>query len=111
PPWYAGQPRGVTQRKLNVASGVLIHARAATDEGRQRDRGMIHQPLADALKAHQNRNAHLLEVPDRADAGAQQMRRRVDRAAREHDLAAAELLFAAVDLSPDADAARALEQE
>src|ERR1700730_5927274 len=90
---------------------MLVHARARADEGRQRNRGMIHQALADALKAHQNWNAHLLEVPDRADAGAQQMRRRMDRAARQHDLAAAEFLFPSVDLSPDADAARALEQE
>jgi hypothetical protein len=42
---------------------------------------MIHQTLADAREAHQDRNAHLLQVPDRSDAGAQQMRRRMDRAA------------------------------
>src|SRR5437660_10957335 len=35
----------------------------------------------------------------------------MDRAAREHDLAAAEFLLPAVDLRLDADAARALEQE
>jgi hypothetical protein len=33
----------------------------------------------------------------------------MDRAARQNDLAAAELLFAAVDTRLDADAARALE--
>ena len=71
---------------------------------------MIHQALADALEAHQDRNAHVLQMPDRADAGAQQMRRRMDRAAGEDDLAAAELLFAAVDHRLHADAARALEQ-
>src|SRR6266404_4444638 len=72
---------------------------------------MIHQALADALEAHHDRNAHLLQVPDRADAGAQQMRRRMDRAAREHDLAAAKLLFPAVDLRLHTDAACALEQQ
>ena len=72
---------------------------------------MVHQALADALEAHQHRNAHVAEMPDRADAGAQQMRRRVDRAAREDHLAAAELLLAAVDHRLDADAARALEQQ
>ena len=50
-------------------------------------------------------------MPDRADAGAQQMRRRMDRAAGENDLAAAKLLFAAVDQRLHADAARALEQQ
>ena len=72
---------------------------------------MIHQALADAREARQHRNAHLPEVPDRSDAGAQQMRRRMDRAARENDLAAAELLLPAVDQRLHADAARALEQQ
>src|ERR1700681_3763709 len=31
---------------------------------------MIHQALADTLKAHHDRNAHLLQVSDRADAPA-----------------------------------------
>src|SRR6202158_1619579 len=39
------------------------------------------------------------------------MRRRMDRAAREDDLAAAELFFPAVDLRLHTDAARALEQQ
>ena len=72
---------------------------------------MIHQPLADARQPHQDRNAHFLEVPDRSDAGAQQMRRRMDRTAGEDDLAAAELLLLAIDQRLDADAARALEQQ
>src|SRR5882724_11437543 len=72
---------------------------------------MIHQALADAFEAHQDGYAHILQVSDRADAGAQQMRRRVDRAAAEHDFTAAELLFPAVDHRLHADAARALEQQ
>ena len=52
---------------------------------------MIHQALADALEPHQDRDAHVPEVTDRTDASAQQMRRRMDRAAGEHDFAAAEL--------------------
>src|ERR1700738_2215608 len=39
------------------------------------------------------------------------MRRRMDRAAREDDLAAAKLFFPAVYLRPHTDAARALEQQ
>ena len=72
---------------------------------------MVHQALADAGEARQHRNAHVPEVPDRSDPGAQQMRRRMDRAAREDDLAAAELLLAAIDQRLDADALRAFEQQ
>ena len=35
---------------------------------------MIHQALADAFKRHQDGNADVLQLADRADAGAQQMR-------------------------------------
>src|SRR4029077_4654242 len=48
---------------------------------------------------------------DRSDAGAQQMRRRMNRAAREDDFTAAELLLAAIDQCLDADALRAFEQQ
>ena len=72
---------------------------------------MVHQALADAGEARQHRNPHVPEMPDRADAGAQQMRRRMDRAGREDDFAAAELLLAAIDQRLDADALRAFEQQ
>src|SRR6185437_15872237 len=101
---YAGQPRGVSQPNLDVAPGVLVHARTPADEGRQRNRGMIHQALADALKAHHDGNAHLLQVPDRTDAGAEQMGRGMDSPAGKNDLVAAKLLVAAVDLRLDTDA-------
>ena len=65
----------------------------------------------DDSESHQDRNAHVLKMPNRADAGTQQMRRGVDRAAGDHNLAAAKLLFAAVDHRLHANAARALEQE
>ena len=47
----------------------------------------------------------------RPDAGAQQMRRRMDRARRDDDLAAAELGLSSVDQRLDADAARPFEQQ
>jgi hypothetical protein len=50
-------------------------------------------------------------VPDRPNAGAQQMSRRMDCAAGEHDLAAAEFDVSPVDLRLHACAARAFEQE
>src|SRR5262245_58198985 len=72
---------------------------------------MIHQALAHALKPHQNWNAQFLQMPDWADAGAQQMRRRMDRAARQHDLAAAEFLLVSIDQRFYANASLAFEQE
>src|SRR6187399_3680260 len=72
---------------------------------------MIHQALPDAFKSHKDGNAHVPEVTDRTDAGAQQMRRRMDGAAAENDFAATEFLLPAVDDSFDADALRAFEQQ
>ena len=72
---------------------------------------MIHQTLADAGEAHHDRNAHLLQMADRSDAGAQQMRRRMNCTAREDDLATAEFLFPSIDQRLHADALRALEQQ
>src|SRR5882724_3562487 len=72
---------------------------------------MIHQALADACQSHQDGNTHIPEVTDRADAGAQEMRRRMDGARGENDLAAAEFLLPPVDNSLDADALRAFKQQ
>src|ERR1700675_109274 len=72
---------------------------------------MIHQPLTDALQAHQHGNAHIPEMAYRANAGAQQMRGRMDRAAGQHDLAATKFLRLAIDQRLHADAARTLEQQ
>src|SRR6516162_3180039 len=72
---------------------------------------MIHQALADALESHQDRNAQILQLPDRTDTGAEQMRRRMNGSAGEHDFAAAEFHLVPVDQRLYADAARAVEQK
>ena len=72
---------------------------------------MIHQALADTRQSHPDVDAHIPEVADRSDAGAQQMRRRVDGAGGEDDLAAAEFPFLSVHECLDADALRAFEQQ
>src|SRR6202000_2559893 len=72
---------------------------------------MIHQALADAFQSNQDGNAHVPEVTDWADAGAQQMRRRMDSAAGENDLTAAEFLLPPVDLRLYTDALRAFKQQ
>jgi len=106
--WHAWQARGVAQADLDMAlvcSFMRAPARMKDDSAIED----VHQTLADA-SSHQT-ECPFPEVPNRADAGAHQMRRRVDRAARQHHLAAAEFLFPAADLRLDADAARALEQQ
>src|SRR4029079_6460391 len=72
---------------------------------------MIHQALTDALEARDDRNAQILQLPDRADAGAQEMRGRMDRATGKNNFMSPHSRFAAVDIRLDADAARALEQQ
>ena len=62
-------------------------------------------------RAADHGNAEIAEMPDRADAGAHQMGRRMDGARRQDHLAGAELLLLARDHRRHADAARALEQQ
>ena len=107
----SGQVRGVADADLDVAPRVLVHARVGPDVGRQRDRGMIHQPLADAGQGGDHLDAHVAQMPDRSDARAQQMRRRMNRAARQDHLARAELGVGAVDRGGDADTTRAVEDQ
>ena len=94
-----------------MAAGVLVDARVRLDIGRDRDRGVIHEALADAGQGRAHLDPQVLQVPDRADAGAQQVGRRVDGAAREDHLARPELLARALDVRHHADAAPALEQQ
>ena len=70
---------------------LVGHPRFGFQERGERDRGVIHQPLADAEQRVPHRNTEIAKVAARSDAGAHQMRRRVDGAGRENDLAAAEL--------------------
>ena len=91
----AGQLRGIAQAQMDVPARVLVHARAAAHERRQRDRGMVHQPLADAGQGGDHRDAHLAEMADRADAGAHQMGRRMDGARRQDHFLGPELLLLA----------------
>ena len=54
------KPRGITHAQGGGA-GCLVHARAAA-EGGERDRGVIHQALADAGEARQHRNADVAQM-------------------------------------------------
>ena len=76
---------------------------------------MVHQPLADPRHIGDDLDAEIAQVAGRADARAQQMRRRMDRPRRDDDLAPrlvyAELGLLAPDQRLDPDAARTLEQQ
>ena len=107
----AGQVRRIAQADVDVPPRMFAQARAALDEGGQRNRGMVHQPLADAGQARDDGNAEFGELTHRPDAGPHQMSGRVYGAAGQDDLAATELLLLAADHRRHADAARALEQQ
>src|SRR6185437_6878854 len=111
PPWA----RRAGRRNNAAPSGCgAAYARSCARRGARRttarsrgDPSAAGRRLAGPLAG----NAHVSQMSNRADAGAQQMRRRMDRAAGQHDLAAAELLLLAIDHRLHADAARALEQQ
>ena len=48
---------------------------------------MVHQPLADPRHIGHDLDAEIAQIAGRADPGAQQMRRRMDRPRRHDDLA------------------------
>ena len=108
---HAGQVRGVAQADVDVAARVLVDARVRLDVGRHRDRGVVHQALADAGERHAHLDPQILQVPDRPDAGAQQVRRRMDGAAGEDHLPGPELVRTPLRVRDHADAALALEQQ
>ncbi len=81
------------------------------DEGRNRDRRVIHQPLADPRDVGHDLDPQVAQLAGGPDAGTQQVRGRMDRARRDDDFAAAELGFLAVDQRLDGDAAGAFEQQ
>ncbi len=76
-----------------------------------RDRGVVHQPGADSRQVGADLDAERAQIARRADAGAQQMRRRVDRAGAEDHLAGAEFDLPPADRGAHADAGGAVEQQ
>ena len=94
-----------------MAPGHAIEAALGLDEGRDRDRRVVHQPLADPRHMRHDLDPEIAQMAGRTDPGAQQMRRRMDRPRRDDNFAATELGFLAVDRRLDADAASSLEQQ
>ena len=95
-----------------MAAGDLVpDPGPGLDEGGDGDRGVVHQSLADSGQIRARLDAELGERHRRADSGPEQMRRRVDRARGDDDLARSELFRPARHLGLDADAAGALEQQ
>ena len=108
---HARHVGGVAQADVDVAARELVDARVRLDVGRDRDRRVVHQALADAGERRAHLDAQVLQMPDRPDAGAQQMGRRVDGAAGQDHLARPELRARALHVRDHADAALALEQQ
>ena len=90
---------------------LVGNARAGFQEGCERDGRMIHQPLSDPRQRLAYGNAHIAQMPDRPNAGPQQMRGGVDGARGQDDLIAPEFRGAAVHQRLDPDTAEVLEQE
>ena len=88
---------------------VPLHAPGLLDERGERDGWVIHEPPADPLEMRQNRNAEIAQVSARADTRAQQMRRAMDRPARQDHLVGAKFAHGSIDLCGDADATPALD--
>ena len=72
---------------------------------------MVHQPAADAGHIGPDVDAERPKLGLRANAGAKQVRRRVNGATAQDDSAGAEFQIASLARSPDPDAAIALEDQ
>src|SRR5260370_13442377 len=98
-----------------MTPGQAIEPGLGFDERGNRDRRVVHQPLADPGDVRDNLDPEIAQMAGRAYTGAQQMRRRVDCPRRDDHLPAgltyAELGLLAVDQRLDADATRPLEQQ
>ena len=90
---------------------LIIHPRAALQEGRQRDGRMIHQALANTWQGHAHRNAQIAQMPHGANARSQQMRGRMNGAAGQDDFAPHEALFLPAHQSHHANAALVFEDQ
>jgi hypothetical protein len=78
--WRIGDARGIAKAEEEMPAGEAVHPRFRLQEGRDRDRWMVHQPLADAGHVGDHVDAQRLQRHRRTDAGSEEMRRRVDRA-------------------------------
>ena len=96
---------------MDVAGVLARHARLVRKPGGARDRGVVHQFLPDARQVAADLDAHVGQMAGRADAGAEQVRRRMHRAAAQHHLAGHEGLRLAAPLGLDAHGAQAVEKD
>ena len=63
----------------NMPAGQAVEPSLRLHEGRHRYRRVVHQPLSDAGEIGAHLDPEIAQLAGRADAGAQQMRRRMDR--------------------------------
>src|SRR5204862_502555 len=111
----AVDPRGIAERQQDVPARPAVEPRLRLHKGRYRYGRVVHQPLPDTRQIGAHLDAEIHQRPGRPDAGAQQVRRRMDRAGADDDFAPglidAELGLRPFDERLDADAAGALEEQ
>ena len=90
---------------------LVADASMGFEEGGDRDGGMVHQALTDAIERVPDGNAEIAQLAGGSDAGPHQVRRRMNGAGREDDFPAAKFLRLAIHQRLDADAAQAVEQQ
>ena len=93
---FGDEARGGRGADLDVERGVALE--------QERERGVVVQVLADARKLVARRDAEALQLLRVADARAQQDRRRLVRAGREHDAVGDDAHLLAVTPADDLDA-------
>src|SRR5215469_13366786 len=78
--------RRVAQGEQDMAPGYPVEAAIGLDKRRDRDRRVVHQPLADPRHLRHNVDPEITQMAGWPDSGAQQMRRRMDRPRRDDNL-------------------------
>ena len=105
----AFEPRREPQAGDGVVPVAVRQARAFIERHREMQQRMVLIVAADAGTVGDRRNADPLQLLRRTDAGAQQDRRRVDRAGTEHHLGGRQHLGLAVAFGDDPAYAAALD--
>jgi hypothetical protein len=63
-------PGRVAQGEQDVAPGHVAQPALGLDKGRDRDRGVVHQPLADPRHMRHDLDAEIAQMAGRPDPGA-----------------------------------------
>src|SRR6516165_706488 len=107
----AADPRRIAQPEQDMVPSQAIEPIFGLDKGRDRDRGMVHQPLADARDMRDDIDPKIPQVPSGPDPSTEQVCWRMDRAGTDDDLTAMKFGLLAADQGFDADAPYPVEHQ